>query len=179
VHDLFAASLPLLPLPVPPHFAGVILPVLSLPVVAIILLAAIFVVWIVVRGKFFFHRRREAMHSMASRLGLRPWPDNSLPRGLSLQGTPFFRATKLTNIHEGLLQRNEVVILDFQKRESSSTWSRTVIAVKTRDPLAAPPHLEHRTVGAWQLVYAPVAFSDAADVMDVEGLELLLRNIIR
>jgi hypothetical protein len=119
------------------------------------------------------------MRAVASRLGLRPWPDNSLPRGLSLQGTPFFRPDKLTNVYEGLLNHNEVVVLDFHKRESDSRWARTVIAVKTINQVGAPPDLEVRKAGSWQLICARVGPSNSRELMDADRLELLIKNIVR
>jgi hypothetical protein len=119
------------------------------------------------------------MRAVASRLGLRPWPDNSLPRGLSLQGTPFFRPDKLTNVYEGLLNHNEVVVLDFHQRESDSRWARTVIAVKTINQVGAPPDLEVRKAGSWQLICARVGPSNSRELMDADRLELLIKNIVR
>lgn len=180
MHVFFVASLaPQPPFSVPPQFAGAIFLVPSLPAAMFFLLVAIFVLGIVLRGRFFFHRRREEMRAVASRLGLRPWPDNSLPRGLSLQGTPFFRPDKLTNVYEGLLNHNEVVVLDFHQRESDSRWARTVIAVKTINQVGAPPDLEVRKAGSWQLICARVGPSNSRELMDADRLELLIKNIVR
>jgi hypothetical protein len=150
-----------------------------LPIVMFAILVAIFVLGIVFRGAFFFSRRRQEMKAVAARLGLHPWPDNSLPRGISFHGTPFFRPSKLTNVYEGLLNHNEVVIMDFHKLEPDSSWARTVIAVKSSNQVAAPPKLEYRKAGSWQLLYSPVGTMDSKDLIDTERLEIIVKAIIR
>jgi hypothetical protein len=180
VHVFFAASLaPHPPLYVPPQFSGAIYLGPPLPVAVSILLVAIFVIGIILRGSFFLNRRREAIRAMASRLGLRPWPGNSLPRGLSFQGTPFYRPDKVANIYEGLLNHSEVVILDFHKQESDARWARTIIAIKTVNPVAAPPDLEIRKVGSWQILSAHVGRPNTSELMEAERLEPLIKNIAR
>jgi hypothetical protein len=180
VYVFLVASLsPHPPLSVSPQFAGAIFLAPSFPVAMSILLVAIFVLGIVLRGYFFLHRRREALRAMASRLGLRPWPGNSLPRGLSLQGTPFYRPDKVANVYEGLLNHSEVVILDFHKTESDARWARTIIAIKTTNPVAVPPDLEIRTIGSWQIISAHVGRPNTRELMDADRLELLIKNIVR
>jgi hypothetical protein len=94
-------------------------------------------------------KRTAAIGSMATELGLRPWPDDSPPHDLSLEGTPFENWTRLFNIYEGKLRRKQVAILDFRRRVGRSSWSRTIIAVKTTDDVFAnkPFELEARRVG--------------------------------
>jgi hypothetical protein len=144
-----------------------------------ILLVAIFVLGIILRGSFFLHRRRAEISAVATRLGLRSWPDNSLPRGLSLQGTPFFRPDRLTNVYEGLLNHTEVIFLDFHKREAGSRWARTIVAVKAINQVGTPPDLEVRKAGSWQLICARVGLSNSRELMDADRLELLIKNIVR
>ncbi len=170
-------------LSLPQPFAAHPLPALAifidipLPITVAFVVAAVFVVGISVRGIIFLNRRHEEMNAVAARLGLHLWPDDSLPRGLSLNGTPFFNAHKLTNIHEGILNSIEVVFLDFHKKESDSRWSRTIVAIKSRNPLPTPPNLESHKCGAWQLFYAPVGYSNSADLMDIDRLELLIKSL--
>jgi hypothetical protein len=176
---LVASLYPLLPFAAHPLSAFAIFFDIPLPILVAFIVAAVFIVGMSVRGIIFLNRRHEEMNAVATRLGLRLWPDNSLPRGLSLNGTPFFNAHKLTNIHEGILNSNEIVFLDFHKQESESRWSRTIIAIKARSPLPTPPNLESHKSGAWQLFYAPVGYSNSADLMEVDRLELLIQNLVR
>lgn len=157
---------------------GAILFAPTTPVIAAIVVVAIFVIGTALRGGAYLHRRRGEINAMASRLGLQPWPDNSLPRGLSLEGTLFHQPHRLTNVHHGIINRCEVVILDIQKAEPKSRWSRTILAVKTRDHIHAPASLESRNAGPWRLIYSPVRLSGSAELMEIDVLESLLRNII-
>lgn len=117
------------------------------------------------------------MQAMASRVGLRPWSGDSLPRGLSLEGTLFHEPCKIANVFEGALNHNEVVILDFFKQETDSAWSRTILAIKSRSAVRTPPHLESRRIGGWQVLYAPIRMGGSSLLMDVDRLELLIRNL--
>jgi hypothetical protein len=85
----------------------------------------------------------------------------------------------VTNVYEGLLNHSEVVILDFHKQESDARWARTIIAIKTMNQVAAPPDLEVRTVGSWQILCARLGRPNTRELMDAERLELLIKNIVR
>jgi hypothetical protein len=170
---------PPLPFAAQPLLAIAIFLELSLPLHIAFVLIAVFILGMALRGIIFLNRRHQDMNAMASRLGLHSWPDNSLPRGLSLNGTPFFNAHKLTNILEGvLLDRTEVVVLDFHKHEAHSRWSRTIIAIKTKDHIGTPADLECRKIGQWQLIYAPVGFENSPNLLDIDRLELLVKNMV-
>ena len=65
-----------------------------------------------------------------------------------------------------------------KKKEARSGWSRTILAVRTRERISTPSSLEGRQVGLWKLIYSPVGFSNSDNLMEVEELESLLRNII-
>ena len=144
-----------------------------------ILLAAILILGMALRGIGILSRRGQQMRAVASRLGLRAVPDNSLPRGLSLHGTPFFQPTRLTNIYEGIISGHEVVILDFKKREDESAWATTIVAIKTRHSLGQPARLECRKAGAWQLISPPIGLMDSTLFLEVERIEFILKNIAR
>lgn len=179
MHVLFGASLLSQPvLPVPRQFAGAIFLAPMLPAVMLALLSASLVLGLLVRGSIFFNRRHKEIRSMALRLGLRPYPDNSLPLGLSLHGTSFFRSTKLSNIYEGVLNRNEVVILDFLQVEFDSSWARTIVAVKGKDEIEVPPSFEYRKAGAWHLIYSPVGLMNSRNLLDADRIELIIKNLV-
>jgi len=180
VYALFVPNLPpASQLAFQPHFAGTLLFVSTSSLAFLIFLGVLFILGMVLRGIGFLNRRGDQMRAAAKRLGLRPWPDNSLPRGLSFNGSPFFQPTKLSNIYEGKIGSNEIVILDFKKWEEESGWSSTVIAIKTSNPIGQPSQLECRKAGQWQLVSPPIGLMNTSGLMDVERLEFIVKNIVR
>jgi hypothetical protein len=142
------------------------------------LLVALLILGMALRGGAYLHRRREEVSAMATRFNLHSWPDDSLPRGLTLEGTHFHQPHKLTNFHHGIINHREIVILDIEKQEARSRWSRTILAVRTRDRISTPSSLEAHQTGQWKLIYSPVGFSNSVTLMEVDQLESLLRNII-
>ena len=170
----FAAPLP----PLHPSSLGAILFTPNITIVVAGIVVALLFTGIALRGGAYLHRRRGEISAMAVRHGLHAWPDDSLPRGLTLEGTHFHQPHKLTNVHHGVINHLEVVILDIERQEAKSSWSRTILAIRTRDRISTPSSLEGRQVGLWKLIYSPVGFSNTANLMEVEELESLLRNII-
>jgi len=126
-------------------------------------------------------QRRDAMSAMAARLGLQPWPDNIPPRGLALGGTPFEKWTNLSNIHEGILNRRQVAVLDCRKQERKSGWSRSIIAVKSKDEMLIhkPLGLELTQVGDWKIIYSPVGFLRIQNLMGIQEIENIVQMINR
>jgi hypothetical protein len=150
----------------------------TLPILVAILLVALLILGTTLRGGSSLHRRRESISAMAARHGLHPWSNDSLPRGLSLEATHFHRPHKITNVYHGIINHLEVVILDIERQELKSRWSRTILAVRTKDRISAPASLESHQAGAWKLIYSPVDFSTDPRLMEVDQLDSLLRNII-
>lgn len=119
---------------------------------------------------------------MAARLGFQNWPDDSIPRDLSLGGTPFEYWTRLTNIYEGSIRAVQIVVFDFRKQTGKSGWSRTILAAKTPDTQifsGKPFELETSQSRDWQLLYSPPDFSNSAKLMDVAQIEELCNDIRR
>jgi hypothetical protein len=116
---------------------------------------------------------------MAERLGLQPWPDDALPRGLSLRRTLFESWSSLRNVHEGILRGRQVVVFDFRKQIGKSGWSRTIIGVQTKEPFALPPliGLDQQRVGDWLITFSPVGFFRSHRLMDAAEIEQVI-NII-
>jgi hypothetical protein len=172
--SLSAAPLP----PLLPHLPGAILFTPNIPIVIAGLLVALLIIGMALRGGAYLHRRREEINALAARFNLHSWPDDSLPRGLTLEGTHFHQPHKLTNVHYGIVNHREVVILDIEKQEANSSWSRTILAVRTSERISTPSNLEGHQAGLWKLIYSTVGFSNTADLMEVAQLESLLRNVI-
>jgi hypothetical protein len=161
-----------------PTSFGAILFTPNVPIVVAGLLVALLILGMGLRGGAYLHRRREEISALATRLSLHAWPDDSLPRGLTLEGTHFHQPHKLTNVYHGIINHREIVIMDIEKQEARSRWSRTILAIRTRDRISTPSSLEGRQIGHWKLIYSPVGFSNSDNLMEVEELESLLRNII-
>ena len=120
-------------------------------------------------------RRRDAMADMASRLGLNPVPDDSLPSDLSLRGTPFDEWEGTSNIFCGLINGREIAVLDVSKAIGRGSWTRTVLAVKTADEVQEDWYGFHaERVGAWVLFYQPAGFLRYPGVTTVADVELRL-----
>jgi hypothetical protein len=141
--------------------------------------AFLIAVW--TRHFFIMRRRKQEMSEMAARLGLEAWPDDSSPRDLSLNGTVFQDWSKLFNVYEGILNHRQVAILDFRKQAGKSSWSRTIIAVRTKENVFEDKAfgLETEQVSDWQLCYSPVGFLHSGKLMDVPEIEELLNGIAR
>ena len=126
-------------------------------------------------------QRKADMREMASRLGLQPWPDDSLPRDLSLRGTPFENWRNLFNIYEGILSGVQVAVLDFRRHVGKGSWSRTIVAAKTADDVFATKSFDLETlqVGQWQLLFAPKELVNSSKLLDVAEVEETLKDIRR
>jgi beta-galactosidase/beta-glucuronidase len=113
--------------------------------------------------------------------GLQEWPDDPTPRDLCLGGTAFKHWSKLFNVYEGILNHRQVAVFDFRKQAGKSSWSRTIVAVKTKEDVFEGKSfgLETRQVGDWQLCYSPVGFLCQGKLMDVSEIEELLSGISR
>jgi hypothetical protein len=176
VYVLLAASLPLLK--PQPQFTGVLLIAPTVTIVLSVILLALVFAGTAIRGSAYLHHRRDEMTAAATRLGLHAWSGEALPRGLSLEGTHFHKPYKLSNIHQGIINHNEVIFLDIEKQEKRARWCRTIVAIRTREHLHTPPSMESRQVGSWRLIYCPVGYADSAELMEAGELESLLRSII-
>jgi hypothetical protein len=176
VYELLAASLPLTG--PAPQFAAAIVLAPAVPIAIAVVLLTIMMVGIGIRGRTYLHHRRDEMTAAATRLGLHAWSGDSLPRGLSLEGTHFHKPYKISNVHQGIINHNEVIFLDIEKQEKRAHWSRTIVAIRTREHVHTPPSMESRQVGSWRLIYNPVGYADSVEIMDAAELESLLRSIV-
>lgn len=116
--------------------------------------------------------RRDAMARLAGNVGLHPWPDDSLPRDLSLRGTPFDQWEKSFNAYEGLVHGQQIAVFDVTKGAGRGGWSRTILAVRTPHELMKDWYgLDAQRVGAWVLYYRPVGFFRYTELTPVNEVE--------
>jgi hypothetical protein len=116
---------------------------------------------------------------MATKFGLQTWPDNIFPRHLSLNGTIFEGWSRVSNVHEGILNHRQVAFFDLFKRQRKSGWSRTIFAIKTDKAVleGKMPGLEVHQANGWQLCYHSLGFLHSEKLMDSSEIEELLNAI--
>jgi hypothetical protein len=118
-------------------------------------------------------KRRDALAQMASRLGLSPWPNDSLPRDLSLRWTPFDDWEGTRNVYSGLIHGQEVAVLDVSKGWGRGKWSRTIFALRTSEAVLKDWYgLDAQRADAWVLFYRPVGlFFRYTQLMSADQIE--------
>ena len=127
--------------------------------------------------------RSRAIRTLASRSGLH-YLGNALPKSLTLEGTPFRRASKFWNVLDGEPSGTRIMAFDCRVGQGRYSWRRTVIAVESDDsPLARLPLHSNITIdhsGRWQVVYHPragFAFRGTG-LTPVEELDATLKAIL-
>jgi hypothetical protein len=109
---------------------------------------------------------------------------NALPKSLTLEGTPFHRASKFWNVLDGEPSGTRIMAFDCRVVVGRYSWRRTVIAVESEDsPLARLPLHPNMTIdrsGRWQVLYHPrAAFAfRGTGLTPVEELEATLKVIL-
>lgn len=127
--------------------------------------------------------RADAIRTIASRSGLH-YLGNALPKSLTLEGTPFYRASKFWNVLDGEPSGTRIMAFDCRVGGGKHSWRRTVIAVESDDnPLARLPLHPKMTIdhsGRWQVLYQPrAAFAfRGTGLTPVEELEATLKAIL-
>jgi hypothetical protein len=122
---------------------------------------------------------KKEMRAMAMRLGLQQWPDDSTPRDLALDTTAFKHWSKLFNVYEGILNGHQVAVFDLRKKAGKSSYSRTILAVRSNENLlnGTAFELEKTQVDKWQLAYLPTGFLIRSQLMEVADIEESLKFI--
>jgi hypothetical protein len=158
------------------HAAAIFMPSVAMSLSLFMML--MLVSGVIIRSVFFLRRRNAEMRALAGRLSFQPWPDDSLPYGISFRGTPFQQWTKLENIHHGQIDGLHVVLIDYSNGEGKRKCSRTIIAANTDVHLRKPYDLETRQVGQWQFIHAPVRYA-SDDLMDIDQIAIILQGFKR
>jgi hypothetical protein len=76
--------------------------------------------------------RSTAVKVLAAGLGFQ-FLGEGVPRSLSLQGSPFERATRIWNVIDGDRLGIRVIAFDGRIGQGKRSWSRTVIAINSKD----------------------------------------------
>jgi len=123
---------------------------------------------------YFDERRRDAMAKLASRLGLTPWPDNSLPSDLRLRGTTFDGREPTRNVYSGVLHGREIAVFDVFNRTnymSRGDWG-TILAVRTSDAVFKNWYgLDAERAGEWVLFGKLLGFTRYTPLIPVKEVE--------
>lgn len=127
--------------------------------------------------------RAGAIRTLAFRSGLH-YLGNALPKSLTLEGTPFHRASKFWNVVDGEPTGTRIMAFDCRVGAGRYSWRRTVIAMESDDsPLVCVPFHPNMTIdrsGRWQVLYRPrdaFAFRGTG-LTPVDELEAILNAII-
>jgi hypothetical protein len=126
-------------------------------------------------------RRSTAIRALATRSGF-SYLGRTLPRSLTLNGTPIGPVTSAWNVIDGQRHGIRVVAFDCQIGVGKGSWRRTVIAAESAadvfGAVAFNHDLETDRSGSWLILYQPKALSAIPPgLMPVAELEAHLNAI--
>jgi hypothetical protein len=128
------------------------------------------------------HQRAAAIRSLAIRSGFH-YLGNTLPRSLTLSGTPFDRASKVWNVIDGEPHGIRVVAFDCRVGVGKGSWRRSVIAAESSADLSRVVAFNHEIVidsaGRWKILYRPKASVNfrVAGLTPIGELEAYLNSV--
>jgi len=124
-------------------------------------------------------KRAAAIRALANRLGFHYLGD-ALLRSLTLDGTPFHRASKVWNVIDGEPRGVRIIAFDCRVGVGKGSWRRTVIAsnADSSHALMFDPDMILESAGEWKILYRPKASVNfrIAGLMPLEELEAHLRT---
>jgi len=121
-------------------------------------------------------KRATAIRALAHRLGFHYLGD-ALPRSLTLDGTPFHRASKVWNVIDGEPRGVRIIAFDCRVGIGKGSWRRTVIAIASSahfsDAVPFNPDMTTVPTGGWKIMFRPKASVNfrIAGLMPVQELE--------
>jgi len=127
--------------------------------------------------------RADAIRALAIRSGMH-YLGNAFPRSLTLEGTPFYRVSKVWNVIDGEPRGTRIMVFDCQVGVGKGSWRRTVMAVEGDDndlghlPLHADMTFDRS--GRWKILYRPKAHFSLrmAGLTPVEEVEANLNAVV-
>lgn len=128
------------------------------------------------------HHARE-VKAVATAFGMLPWPNDSLPRDLSLRDTCLGSWSKLFNVYEGIVGGVQVAVFDCKVGQGKGSWTRTVIAARssqaTFGAVAFDPELTTQRSGEWLILYRPWrVWGFAPELMSADQIEGHIQSIL-
>jgi hypothetical protein len=127
--------------------------------------------------------RADAIRALAIRSGMH-YLGNALPRSLTLEGTPFYRVSKVWNLIDGEPRGIRIMAFDCQVGVGKHSWRRTVMAVESDGNvlrhLPLHPEMTIDRSGRWNILYRPKAHFSLriAGLTPVEELEANLNAVV-
>jgi hypothetical protein len=100
--------------------------------------------------------RADAIRVLAIRSGMHYLGD-ALPKSLTLEGTPFFRFSKVWNVIDGEPRGARIMAFDCQVGVGKRSWRRSVIAVESNGNrfgnMPLHPDMTIDRTGRWKILY--------------------------
>jgi hypothetical protein len=127
--------------------------------------------------------RANAIRALATRSG-RHYLGSALPRSLTLEGTPFYRISKVSDVIDGEPHGTRIVAFDCQIGVGKGSWRRSVIAVESEanvfGHMLLHPDMTIDRSGRWKIFYRPKAHFNCriAGLTPVEELEANLNAVV-
>jgi hypothetical protein len=99
--------------------------------------------------------RAEAIRAFAIRSGMH-YIGDAIPKPLTLQGTPFYHASKVWNVIDGEPRGTRIMAFDCRVGVGKQSWRRTIIAVEgDGDAFGVMPDMTIDRSGRWAILYRP------------------------
>jgi hypothetical protein len=125
-------------------------------------------------------QRTAAIQALAIRSGFH-YIGEGLPRSLTLNGTPFERASRVWNVIDGEPHGIRITAFDCQVGVGKGSWRRTVIAIERGSNLSLllNPEMTIDSAGSWKVLYRLKASTNfrIAGLMPVTELESYLSSV--
>jgi hypothetical protein len=124
--------------------------------------------------------RTIAVRNLAVRRGY-TYLGRLLPRSITLQGTPFYRASSIWNIIEGENLGVKIVAFDCRMGAGKGSWRQTVIAAESSDnPVGIArldPTFTVERSGDWAFLFHPKSLSLFSKLMPIPVLDAHLQGL--
>ena len=126
--------------------------------------------------------RARGIQALAIRSGMHYLGD-ALPKSLTLEGTPFYRISKVWNVIDGEPRGTRIMAFDCRVGVGKGSWRRTVVAVEGDDKVLGSLSQPDKTIdrsGRWMILYRPKAYFNLriAGLTPVEELQATLKPFI-
>ena len=127
-------------------------------------------------------RRTAAIRALAIRSGFH-YIGEALPRSLSLEGTPFERASKVWNVIDGEPRGIRIIAFDCRVGVGKRSWERSVIAVENSGEFLGVAlcnsDMQMDSIGKWKIFYRPTVSFEfrVSGLSPVEKMEAYLNSV--
>jgi hypothetical protein len=124
--------------------------------------------------------RADAIRAFAVRSGMH-YIGDAIPKSLTLQGTPFYYASKVWNVIDGEPHGTRIMAFDCQVGVGKQSWRRTVIAVEGDGDafrgMPLRPDMAIDRPGRWTILYRTQASTFSLRLVGLTPVEELEANL--